>query len=92
MIAAVETLQDITELKRIEEERERLNAELQDALSKIKTLRGLIPICAGCKRIRDDKGYWNQLEQYVEEHSDASFSHGLCPECFCRFFPDAKKP
>ena len=92
VVAAIETLQDITELKRIEEERERLNTELQDAMSKIKTLRGLIPICAGCKRIRDDKGYWNQLEQYVEDHSDASFSHGLCPECFRKFFPDAAKP
>lgn len=91
LVAALETLQDITELKRVEEERERLNVRLQDALDRIKTLTGLIPICAGCKKIRDDKGYWNQLEEYLEKHSGASFSHGLCPECFGRFFPDAKK-
>lgn len=92
LVAAIETLQDITERKRIEEERERLNIELKEALEKIKTLTGLIPICAGCKKIRDDKGYWNQLEQYVEEHSDAVFSHGLCPECFQKYFPEAAKP
>jgi PAS domain S-box-containing protein len=92
LAAAIETLQDITELKRVEEERERLNIRLQDALDRIRTLSGLIPICAGCKKIRDDKGYWNQLEEYLEQHSEASFSHGLCPECFERFFPDAKKP
>ncbi|MFY9396802.1 MAG: PAS domain-containing protein [Desulfomonilia bacterium] len=86
--AAVETLQDITELKRVEEERERLNVELKAALDSIKTLKGLIPICAGCKKIRDDRGFWNHLEQYVEEHSDASFSHGLCPECFRKYFPE----
>ncbi|HNY66894.1 MAG TPA: PAS domain S-box protein [Deltaproteobacteria bacterium] len=92
LVAAVETLQDITELKRVEEERERLNVRLQYAIDRIKTLSGLIPICAGCKKIRDDKGYWNGLEEYLEQHSDASFSHGLCPECFGKYFPDAKKP
>jgi PAS domain-containing protein len=91
LVAAIETLQDITELKRIEEERERLNIKLQDALDRIKTLSGLIPICAGCKKIRDDRGFWNHLEEYLEQHSDASFSHGLCPECFQKFFPDATK-
>jgi hypothetical protein len=64
---------------------------LQEALDRIKTLSGLIPICAGCKKIRDDKGYWNQIEEYLEEHSDAVFSHGLCPECFQQFFPDAAR-
>lgn len=54
---------------------------LQLALKKIKTLNGLIPICSSCKKIRDDKGYWNLLENYIEEHSDAFFSHGLCPNC-----------
>jgi PAS domain-containing protein len=92
LVAAIETLHDITLRKEIEEERERLNVELKDALEKIKTLSGLIPICAGCKKIRDDKGYWNQLEHYVEEHSDAVFSHGLCPECFQKYFPEAAKP
>jgi len=92
LLGAVQTLQDITRLKQIEEEQERLNVELKEALNQIKTLSGLIPICAACKKIRDDKGYWNQLEQYLEEHSDAVFSHGLCPECFREYFPEAAKP
>jgi transcriptional regulator with PAS, ATPase and Fis domain len=91
LLGVVETLQDITVLKQMEEEKERLNCELREALNQIKTLSGLIPICAACKKIRDDKGYWNQLEQYLEEHSDAEFSHGLCPECFQEYFPEAAK-
>jgi len=55
--------------------------ELEEALAKIKTLRGLIPICASCKKIRSDTGYWQQLEEYLAEHSEADFTHGLCPEC-----------
>ena len=78
-------VRDITSRKRAEEERQRLIHELQDALEKIKTLRGFIPICASCKKIRDDKGYWNHLEEYIEMHSDAVFSHGLCPECQRKF-------
>ena len=88
LIAAIETLQDITELKRIEEERERLNIKLQDALDRIKVLSGLIPICAGCKKIRDDKGYWNQIETFIRDHSEAHFSHGICPECARKEYPD----
>ncbi len=61
--------------------RESVIIQLQTALNDVKTLSGLIPICAKCKKIRDDKGYWNQLEQYIERHSDASFSHGICEEC-----------
>ncbi len=72
---------DITERKRSEEERERLIHELQVALEKVRTLRGLLPICAWCKKIRDDKGYWEQVETYIEHHSDALFTHGICPEC-----------
>jgi PAS domain S-box-containing protein len=72
---------DITERKRAEEEREKLVKELQNALAQVKTLSGLIPICASCKKIRDDKGYWNQLESYIISRSDAQFSHGICPEC-----------
>jgi len=63
---------------------------LQMALKKIKTLNGLIPICSSCKKIRDDKGYWNLLEAYIEKHSDASFSHGLCPECSDQMYGDKK--
>jgi transcriptional regulator with PAS, ATPase and Fis domain len=91
LLGAVETLQDITVRKLMEEEKQRLNSELMDAMNQIKTLSGLIPICAACKKIRDDKGYWNQIESYLEEHSEAVFSHGLCPECFQIYFPDAAK-
>jgi hypothetical protein len=63
------------------EKNEKLVSELKSALVEVKTLGGLLPICASCKKIRDDKGYWNQLESYIEKHSDASFSHGMCPKC-----------
>ena len=72
---------DITERKLAEQEREKLIVELRDALDKIKTLKGLLPMCAWCKKIRDDKGYWKRVEVYIKEHSDASFTHGICPEC-----------
>jgi len=62
--------------------------ELQNALKDIRTLSGLIPICASCKKIRDDKGYWNQVEQYIEERSDAQFSHGICPNCRDEIYPE----
>ncbi|HOO38054.1 MAG TPA: PAS domain S-box protein [Deltaproteobacteria bacterium] len=78
-------IRDITEQRGIEEERQGLIEELTIALDKIRTMRGLIPICATCKKIRDDRGYWNHLEEYIEAHSDAVFSHGLCPECQRRF-------
>jgi len=82
------TIQDITERKKIEEEREKLIRELQEALAKVKTLGGLLPICASCKKIRDDKGYWNQIESYIRDHSEAEFSHGICPECMKKLYPD----
>jgi hypothetical protein len=63
-------------------------AELKKALSEIKTLSGMLPICASCKRIRDDKGYWNQLEEYLQKHTGADFSHGICPECSKRLYPE----
>jgi len=72
---------DITERKAAEHEREQLIGQLQEALASIKTLRGLVPICAACKKIRDDGGYWNQLESYLHSHTEAEFSHGICPEC-----------
>jgi PAS domain S-box-containing protein len=81
-------LQDITQRKKMEEEREKLILELQDALANIKTLSGLVPICASCKKIRDDKGYWNQLEQYIMDHSDAKLSHGICPDCAKKLYPE----
>jgi PAS domain S-box-containing protein len=80
-------LRDITERTRMEEEREKLVLELQDALTKVKTLSGLLPICANCKKIRDDQGYWHSVEVYVKEHSEASFSHGICPDCTRELYP-----
>jgi len=73
---------DITNRKREEMERTKLIQELTDALSRARTLAGLLPICACCKRIRDDQGYWQQVELYISEHSDAVFTHGICPDCF----------
>ncbi|MHB8809042.1 MAG: two-CW domain-containing protein [Desulfobulbaceae bacterium] len=64
--------------------------KLRIALSEIKTLRGLIPICASCKKIRDDKGVWNQIECYIRDHSEAEFSHGICPECAAKLYPNLK--
>ena len=64
---------------------------LQDALNKVKQLSGLIPICASCKKIRDDTGYWNQIESYISEHSEADFTHSICPECSEKLYPDLQK-
>ena len=79
--ASVTAFRDITEQKQTEKEKEKLISDLQEALATIKTLHGILPICASCKKIRDDKGYWKQLESYISEHSEAEFSHGYCPEC-----------
>jgi len=81
IIQVVHITRDITARRKAEEEREKLISELQKVLGEIKTLSGLLPICANCKKIRDDKGYWNQIEVYISEHSQAEFSHGLCPQC-----------
>ena len=67
---------------------ERTTAELQKALDNIKTLEGLLPICASCKNIRNDNGYWQKVEVYIREHSKAKFSHSICPECAHRLYPD----
>jgi PAS domain S-box-containing protein len=88
MKGVIEYVRDITDRRRMEEERARLVEELQEALTKIKTLRGLIPICASCKKIRNDQGYWEQIEVYVRDHSEAEFSHGICPDCARKLYPD----
>ena len=75
-------LRDLTRHIRAQREREDLIAALQEALANVRELSGLLPICAGCKKIRDDQGYWTQLERYIAQHSRASFTHGLCPDCF----------
>lgn len=80
--------QEIERRKALEQEREKLIAELQQAISEIKTLRGFLPICASCKKIRDDEGYWQQIEQYIQDRSDAQFSHSICPECTKRLYPE----
>jgi len=85
------TLRDASDRIRAEQERENLIRELEDALDKIKTLKGLLPICAHCKRIRDDRGYWAQVETYIEAHSLAEFSHGICPECVRKYYPEVFK-
>ncbi|MBN2444395.1 MAG: response regulator [Spirochaetales bacterium] len=79
------------ERKKLEIEREKMILELQDALAKIKTLRGLLPICSFCKKIRDDQGYWRQIEVYMKEHSDANFSHSICPQCAKKYYPHLYK-
>jgi PAS domain S-box-containing protein len=79
---------DITERKIAEVERERLIKELQDADADIKILSGLVPICSNCKKIRDDKGFWTQLEGYIQERSNAQFTHGMCPDCMQKLYPD----
>lgn len=81
-------IRDISDRKFAEEEREKIISDLQEALAKVKTLSGMLPICASCKKIRDDKGYWNQIEAYIHKHSDAEFSHGICPECAKKLYPD----
>lgn len=79
---------DITESVMFKTERERLISELREALENVKTLKGLIPICANCKKIRDDKGYWNQVEEYIRARTEAEFSHSLCPDCKELLFKD----
>lgn len=87
LTGTVVVFSDITERRRAESERERLVHELQDALAEVKTLSGILPICAWCKQVRDDEGYWHQVEVYVRDHSEAEFSHGICPSCAARVDP-----
>jgi hypothetical protein len=89
-LARLEIATDFTARKQTEEERERLIAELESALSQIKVLSGVVPICLYCKEIRDDKGYWNQLETFISKHSEAEFSHSICPQCMERLHPDSQ--
>lgn len=79
---------DISERKNQEAEKEKLIGELQQALEQIKTLSGIVPICMHCKGIRDDKGYWKQLEKYISDHSDVQFSHSICDKCLKKHYPE----
>lgn len=88
VIARVKTHLSISILQR---RLSKKNAELEKALAEIKILRGIIPICASCKKIRNDEGYWQQLEIYIQDHSDAEFSHGICDECIPKLYPEIAK-
>ncbi len=88
VIAAATIARDVTERRKAERERVHLVEQLQTALAEVKTLSGLLPICAHCKKIRDDGGYWNQIEHYIRQHSNAKFTHGICPDCSRRFYPE----
>jgi hypothetical protein len=89
-VAEVEA--ELTQAQREIRAREEAERQLRQALSEVKTLRGLLPICSHCKRIRDDKGYWNSIEQYLSKHSEALLSHGICPDCLKKLYPDVKLP
>ena len=89
-ISAIE--RNITLRKREEAERLKLIQQLKDALANIKTLKGLLPICASCKKIRDDRGYWQKVESYISSHTQAEFTHGICPDCMHRLYPEYKLP
>jgi PAS domain S-box-containing protein len=82
---------DITPMKQGAEERERLIRELQEALAQVKVLRGLLPICAACKKIRDEQGQWNSVEKYIHDRTEANFTHSICPECIQRLYPEFAK-
>jgi PAS domain S-box-containing protein len=85
---SIECFLDITERKQLENEKEQLIKELQVSLDKVQVLKGFIPICAACKKIRDDAGFWSQVEIYISEHSNAKFSHSICPDCAQKLYPD----
>jgi len=85
---ALRNSRNLDERISVEKQRERLIGELNNALSQVKKLSGMLPICSYCKKIRDDKGYWNQIEEYIQVHSEAEFSHGICKECAEKHFPE----
>ena len=87
----VRSIRYAIERKRIENEKAKVISELQEALAKVKLLSGFIPICASCKKIRDDTGYWRQIESYIREHSEAEFSHSICPDCSKNLYPQFQK-
>lgn len=90
-LAVICVIRDITERKQAEAEREQLIGQLQEALANVRQLSGLLPICAGCKKIRDDQGYWQQIESYIRSKSDVEFSHGLCPDCKAKAYAELEE-
>lgn len=91
VLGVIGIFKDIAVRKRIEREKEELIQSLEKALREVKVLRGILSICAACKKVRDDQGCWNQIEQYMQAHTEAQFSHGLCPDCAERLYPDVMK-
>lgn len=85
------TERDVTEQKHAEQKREEQVTRLEDSLAKGKSLGGLLPICSSCKKIRDTRGDWHQIEKYIRDHSDTDFSHGICPECIKKLYPEYGK-
>ncbi len=88
LLGIVESFQNISDRIKAENAKAELIDDLQEALDKVNLLGGLLPICASCKKIRDDKGYWNQIETYIRDHSEAEFSHGICPDCAKKLYPE----
>jgi len=88
LIGIVESFQNITERIKAETAKVELIDDLQEALDRVNLLSGMLPICASCKKIRDDKGYWSQIETYIRDHSEAEFSHGICPDCAKKLYPE----
>ena len=88
LLGIVESFQNISDRIKAENAKAELIDGLQEALDKVNLLGGLLPICASCKKIRDDKGYWNQIETYIRNHSEAEFSHGICPDCAKKLYPE----
>ena len=91
IVATVNAFRDISRQKELEQDRDQLILAYRDALERVKTLKGFIPICSSCKKIRNDSGFWSQIEAYISEHSDAEFSHGICPECAQKLYPEFYK-
>jgi hypothetical protein len=91
IVGLVGITRGINDLMKAQTARDNLITELQNALADVKTLSGLVPICANCKQIRDDKGYWTQVEAYIQERSQARFTHGICPDCMKKLYPNVKQ-
>lgn len=87
MQGVIEHVRDVTESKQAQIEKDRLITKLQEALNKVSILSGLLPICSNCKQIRDDRGYWHEVEAYIADHTDAEFTHALCPRCAQKLYP-----
>jgi hypothetical protein len=91
-VGAIFVNEDITEEIRQKAEREDLIRRLEESRANVRTLKGMLPICASCKKVRDDAGYWKQIEEYMREHADVQFTHGICPECAARIYPEYMVP